>query len=278
MGYVDAHVHVWTDDYERLPFAPGHDPSSARPTTFHAADILGHARPCGVERIVLVQMSYYGDDNRYMLETMQRHPGVFGGIGIVDWAAPDPGAAMGSLADASVYGFRVYPRDVPVDRWCEGDGFSRMFETGAERRLAICPLIGPDALPALARRCEQHPDTPVIIDHLCRIGAAGPIETEHIDALCAMARFEQVMVKVSAFYALGDKAAPYHDLTDLIRRVVDAFGPRRLMWASDAPYQVQPPHTYAASVALMTEGLDFLSDEDRDWILGRTAAAFFFRD
>ena len=109
------------------------------------------------------------------------------------------------------------------------------------------------------------------------IGAGTPIEADHVDALCAMAQFEQVMVKVSAFYALGAGAPPYHDLGDLIRRVVDAFTPARLMWASDAPYQVQAPHTYAASVDLIMEGLDFLSAGDREQILTTTAEGFFFR-
>ena len=63
----------------------------------------------------------------------------------------------------------------------------------------------------------------------------------------------------------------------LIRRVVDAYGPQRLMWASDGPYQMLGEHTYAASVALMEEGLDFLSAADRAEIMTGTAERFFFR-
>lgn len=277
MGYIDAHVHVWTDDYRTYPFAAGHDPAKAVPRTFFPEDILGHARPCGVDRIVLVQMSYYHADNRYMLKVMADHPGVFAGIGIVEPTAEAPDRAMVSLAAEGVYGFRVYG-GVPADTWCDGPGFERMFAAGERHRLAICPLVGPDLLPALARRCQQFPDAPVIIDHLGLIGAGGaPMRDADVEALCGMARFPQVMVKASAFYALGARKPPYRDLAGLIRRVVDAFGPQRLMWASDAPYQVQGEHTYAASVALIAEGLDFLSAADRDQILRGTAEAFFFR-
>ena len=62
----------------------------------------------------------------------------------------------------------------------------------------------------------------------------------------------------------------------MIRRVVDAFGPERLMWASDAPYQVQGEHKYAASLALM-ESLEFLDAGQRQQILRTTAEGFFFR-
>ncbi len=277
MGFIDAHVHVWTDDTATYPFAAPHVGTEKVPVTFFPEDILGHAGPCGVDRVVLVQMSYYAADNRYMLQVMKDHPGVFGGIGIVDWTGASPGDDMKQLADEGVYGFRVYARDESVDMWCDGPGFTSMFATGTDRRLAICPLIGPDGLPALARRCEQFPETPVIIDHLCRIGAGAPVNDSDVDALCRMARYENVMVKVSAFYALGATTPPYHDLSHLIRRVVEAFGPERLMWASDAPYQVQGEHTYAASVVLIEEGLDFLGTTDREQILRGTAEGFFFR-
>ena len=277
MPYIDSHVHIWTDDYQTYPFAEGIDPADADLPTFHVEDILGHARPSGVDRVVLVQMSYYGTDNRYMLKAMGDYPDVFGGIGIVDWDDPGVEDRMTRLAAERVYGFRVYPKGVPPESWCDSPGFERMFAAASRHRLAVCPLIGPDALPALARRCEQFPGAPVIIDHLCLIGAKGPILEEEVDALCAMARFESVMVKVSAFYALGEKKPPYHDLAGLIRRVVDAYGPQRLMWASDGPYQMLGEHTYAASVALMEEGLDFLSAADRAEIMTGTAERFFFR-
>ena len=83
-------------------------------------------------------------------------------------------------------------------------------------------------------------------------------------------------VKVSAFYALGRKQSPYADLVPLIHRVFDDYGPRRLMWGSDCPFQVEDGHSYAGSLALVREELPFLSAEDRAWILGRTAESVFF--
>ena len=279
MSYIDAHVHVWTDEYERYPFAAGHDPAVAKPLTFFPADILGHARPNGVERIVLVQMSYYGTDNAYMLDVMSQHPGVFSGIGVVDTRDTKPDEEMVRLAQRGVRGFRIAAGSSSQASWLDGDSFTRMFRAGADHNLALCPLIGPDALQALDRRCREFPDTPVIIDHLCCIGAGDrPIDDADVAALCEMAVHRRVMVKVSAFYALGAKTPPYADLAELIRRVLEAFGPERLMWASDCPYQVQDTHTYEASVALIRERLDFLTAGDKEQILGRTAASFFFQE
>ena len=138
-------------------------------------------------------------------------------------------------------------------------------------------LIGPDALPELDRMCTAYPHTPVIIDHLARIGADGVIRDADIDRLCAMAKHKNVMVKVGAFYALGKKEPPYTDLAPWIKKVVTAFGARRCMWESDCPFQVQGDHTYQASVDLVLRRLDFLKGDDKEWLLRKTAEDFFFK-
>jgi predicted TIM-barrel fold metal-dependent hydrolase len=275
MGYIDAHVHVWTQDAEKYPLAGNYSVEDVRPPLFLPEDILSHARPCGVERVVLVQMSYYGFDNRYMLDVMRDYDGVFSGIAVVDVEAERPDDEMRRLSKEGVRGFRVQPRG-DMGRWLDGTGYERVFQCAADENLAICPLINTDALAALGPMCERFAATPVIVDHLCRIGAGQPIVDKDIDALCALAQYPQVMVKVSAFYALGAKKPPYTDLDPLIRRVYEAFGAERLMWASDCPYQVQDEHSYAASVDLVEKRLDFLSEQEREQLLGGTAAAFFF--
>jgi predicted TIM-barrel fold metal-dependent hydrolase len=151
-----------------------------------------------------------------------------------------------------------------------------MWRAAADSGLAVCPLINPAALPALDRRCERHPETTVVIDHFARVGIDGTIRDSELDALCRLARFPRVHVKVSAFYALGKKAAPYLDLAPMIRRVLDAYGPERLMWGSDSPFQVQGDHAYAPSVELIRNRLDFLSAGDRRSLLRGTAERLFF--
>ena len=151
-----------------------------------------------------------------------------------------------------------------------------MWKTAAEQDLAICPLINPDALPLIDKMCERFPDTTVVIDHFARVGMAGSIRESQLHALCRLARHEHTHVKTSAFYALGDKEAPYLDLGPMIRRVRDAFGANRLMWASDCPFQVGEGHTYHDSIALIRDRLSFLTPEDKDWMLRGTAEKVFF--
>jgi predicted TIM-barrel fold metal-dependent hydrolase len=274
-NFIDAHVHVWTNDFKQYPLADNITVAQMSPPTFFPDDILRLAKPSGVNRIVLIQMSYYRFDNKYMLDVIRKQPKVFRGVAIVDWNATDPSGRMKELAKHGVRGFRISPRGTPPDQWLETPGLQEMFRSGATNNLAMCPLIDPSALPALNRQCEKHRETPVVIDHISRIGAGGPIRESDIDELCKLAKYPRVKVKLSAFYALGAKQPPHLDLIPMIRRVYDSFGPRRLMWASDCPFQTVKER-YEDSISLVRDRLDFLSAEDKTWILWRTAEESFF--
>jgi predicted TIM-barrel fold metal-dependent hydrolase len=274
-NFIDVHVHVWTNDVKRYPLAPGVTLSDMRPATFLPEDILGHARPSGVNRIVLIQMSYYKFDNSYMLHVIRRSPGVFRGVAVIDKDGSHPDLLMRELKKRGVRGFRIVAGGTRGAPSFQGEGFDKMFRCASEERLAMCTLIDPDALPALAKQCERFPDMPVAIDHLAHVGAQGRILESEVQALCAMAKYPQVYIKVSAFYALGLKRPPHEDLAPLIRRVHEAYGPQRMMWGSDCPYQVMK-ETYEDGISLIRDHLSFLSAEDKEWILRKTAESVFF--
>jgi predicted TIM-barrel fold metal-dependent hydrolase len=273
--YIDAHVHIWTNDVAGYAMAPGVKMSEIKPLTFLPVSLLRRARPSGVNRIVLVQMSYYGFDNSYMLAAIEQWPTVFKGIAIVDGESRQPDVKMRELARKGVRGFRISQSGGVLAQWLEADGAIKMFRCGTHDGLAMCFLVNPSDLPTLDRQCDKFPDTPVIIDHMARIGMAGPILEPDIRNLCAMARHKQVKVKISAFYALGQKKPPHADLAPLIHRLCEEFGPKRLMWASDCPFQIAD-ETYEDSISLIRDGLDFLSADDKEWILRRTAEESFF--
>ncbi|MBX3413339.1 MAG: amidohydrolase [Pirellulales bacterium] len=275
-GWIDAHVHVWTVNTHDYPLAAGFRREEMRPPSFEPIRLLELARPCGVARIVLIQMSFYGFDNSFMLDTIAKYPGVFSGVAVIDdRLVAKPAAEMQRLAKLGVRGFRIYPRNVEVDRWLDDAGLRQMWAYGGEAGLAMCTLINPEALPAVDRMCEQYPATPVVIDHFARVGIEGEIRETDLAMLCKLARHKNTSVKLSAFYALGKKTPPYLDLVPMIRRVVEAYGPERTMWATDCPFQVVD-HTYSQSIELIRDRCDFLSASDRESILRGTAQRHFF--
>jgi predicted TIM-barrel fold metal-dependent hydrolase len=60
MGFIDAHVHVWTPDTAHYPLAAGFKKEDMAPRSFTPAELFEHAKTAGVDRVNLKQMSYYG--------------------------------------------------------------------------------------------------------------------------------------------------------------------------------------------------------------------------
>lgn len=275
MPFIDAHVHVWNQDLERYPLAPEFAPENMAPPTFTPSELFSHAKASGVDRIVLIQMSFYGFDNSYMLDAIARWPDVFGGVAVIDHAADDAADVMAQLRQKGVRGFRIQPRGASPADWLSDDAYRRMCGVAGELGMAICPLIDPEYLPAVGRAAQAFPQTTFVVDHLGRIGIGGRIEQAQIDDLCALSEHANCLVKVSAFYALGQKRPPHEDLIPMIRQVYQSFGAERLMWATDCPFQVGN-ETYEDSISLVRDRLEFLTEADKESILTRTAERVFF--
>ena len=291
--YIDAHSHIWTPDVAHYPLGAGFAVENMKPPSFTAEQLLSICRPAGVGRVNLIQMSFYVGqpvtpgssqtpceiDNSYMLDMIKLYPERFVGTAIVDPLGAKPDEAMRALLTRGVRAFRIAPgySKLPPDRWLEPPGYAAMFAAAARTGQVLSCLIDPRAFAEVDRMCTRFPHTTVIIDHLGRIGTSGTIEPHDVDALCALARFPRVRVKVGAFYALGKKTPPYLDLAPLIRakrrRGSDA---RPCLWESDCPFQVVA-QKYTDSLELVRDRLDFLSKDDKDWLLFRTAEQTLFR-
>jgi len=277
MNFIDAHSHIWTPDTQAYPLAGGYRRAQMEPSSFTVEELQTQMKAVGVNRVVLIQMSFYGHDNSYMTDTMAKFPGMFSGVAVIEQDVGNPQPEMLRLKKLGVRGFRIYPKDFPFDKWLSSGTMHAMWTVARDEKLNICCLMDPHGLPALDQMCHTYPETPVVVDHMCRIGVTGKIEPAEVRALCDLAKHKQVTVKVSAFYALGQKKSPYTDLGPMIQQLLDAYGPERLMWASDAPFQVVDGHNYKDSIELIQSKLDFLTATDKEWLLTKTAERVFFQ-
>ena len=183
MKFIDAHSHIWTPDTKAYPLAAGYRRFSMDPPSFTVAELQGNMKAVGVNRVVLIQMSFYGYDNSYMLDTMRLHPGSFSGVAVIDQDAPRVDLEMRKMKGLGVRGFRIYPKNQTVDQWLDDPAMHTMWKTGGEEGLAMCCLVDPDALPAIDRMCRRYPKTTVVIDHFARAGVGGEIRQADVKAL-----------------------------------------------------------------------------------------------
>ncbi|HUE74522.1 MAG TPA: amidohydrolase family protein [Pirellulaceae bacterium] len=282
--YIDAHSHVWSPDTKRWPLANNKTKEDLAPPSFTPEELLKLAHEQQVGRVVLIQHhTYHGWDNSYLIDCAARYPGAFVVTGMIDDRAKASGgrqppdtipAQMDALLKQRVKAFRITSW-IYKDEWLASEGMAAMWKHAAKSGQIMSCLIDAKDLVAVDAMCGKHPDTNVVIDHFARIGVDGTIRDEDVKNLCGLARHKNVFPKLSAYYALGKKQAPYLDLVPMIRRVLDAYGPSRCMWASDAPYQADKGHKYGDSIALIRDRLD-LSAGDKEQLLRKTAERVYF--
>jgi predicted TIM-barrel fold metal-dependent hydrolase len=276
-GYIDAHSHIWTPDVKSFPLKDGQTADDLKPRSFTDDELMAIASKVGVDRVVLIQHTgYHGFDNSYLVHAWKKHPKRFRVVGMVDDSKAAPGKKMEKLFKQGVTGFRITPFTRGDDVWLDNPGMREMWKTAAKTRQAMCCLINASNLPQVDKMCDANPDTKVVIDHFARVGVSGTIDPKELKALCQIARHKNASIKVSAYYALGKKKPPHDDLIPMIKQVYESYGPKRMMWASDCPYQIQGENNYPASIGLIKDRIDFFSDSDKEWILRKTAESVFF--
>ena len=85
----------------------------------------------------------------------------------------------------------------------------------------------------------------------------------------ALAKYPNVSCKLSAAPLFSKESYPFRDVTDHIKRLYDAFGPMRCHWGTDVTNSFAKC-TYKQRVTHFTEELPFLSEDDKDWIMGKS--------
>jgi len=203
-------------------------------------------------------------------EAVARFPGRFAYIARFDPSDPEIDDQMAQVRKA--------PGRL-CTRIASGFDFRIMREGGHERILAAAGKYGVPVMiypggeyAALTNYVRKFDSVQFIIDHV-GMGverAALPDQlTSTIEQLLAYAKYPNVAIKWGHAPRLSREPFPYCDVIIQLLRVIDAFGVKRLMWASDYTVTVDH-HTYAESLFCL-RGADRLSTSDKEWILGKTA-------
>ena len=141
-----------------------------------------------------------------------------------------------------------------------------------EYEILFCARAADDAGLATARRvAERYPRLQLIADHM-GIGGNTPKEGRIADAVsqtASLAKYPNVSVKLSAAPNYSSEAYPFRDFTPHIQRLFEAYGPKRCHWGSDMTNGYDKA-TYQQRITHFTEELPFLSEADKDWVMGKS--------
>lgn len=262
---VDAQVHLWKAESEDWKWVPGRKPQLPEPFTID--NLVPMMDEAGVDRVVVVPPSWPGDRNDYALEAAKRYPNRFGVMGRIALEKPESAALLPKWKEQpGMLGIRLTFQREQVAMLQHADWIF----PAAEKAGVPLMFFAPDNLPRFAPIAEKHPGLTLIIDHM---GMTGEIAQEGrmkpaIDDVVKLAKYPNVSVKVSSAVNFTKEPYPYRDVSEHIKRCFDAYGPQRCYWGTDLTNSLAKA-TYRQRVEHFTKELSFLSEEDKDWVMGK---------
>jgi predicted TIM-barrel fold metal-dependent hydrolase len=269
---VDAQVHLWKAESPDWPWVPGAKPQLPEPFTIEK--LVPMMDDAGVNRAVIVPPSWPGDRNDYALEAAKRSPDRFAVMGRITLQNPQSAALLPKWKEQpGMLGVRViFNNDVTIP-WLT-DGTADWLWPAAEKAGVPIMFFAPGRVSMFARIAERHPQLILIIDHMGLTAAMAKDNSvpAAVDQAVALAKYPNVGIKMSASPAVSLESYPFRDVTVHLRRVFDAYGPQRCYWGTDLTNSFTKA-TYRQRVTHFTEELSFLSEDDKDWVMGRAILA-----
>ncbi len=262
---IDSHAHVFT---RGLPLAavrrhaPQHDATLAA----YLALLDAH----GISHGVLVQPSFLGNNNDFLLDALRACPHRLRGVAVVDPEVSD--STLEVMAESGICGIRLNLVGLPLPdlaqpTWLRLFARVRALDWHVELHRESYDL-GRAAQPVLDAGCK------LVVDHFGRPVTQPATADTGFKWLLSAADTGQVWVKLSAAYRNWPPAAAGTATHDATQALLNAFGAGRLLWGSDWPHTQHREITHFA--AAHTALADWVPDANaRRRILVDTPAQLF---
>lgn len=228
-GAVDCHMHIF-GPATRYPWA---ERRAYTPPDASLESYLAMATQVGLERVVLVQPTVYGADNRAILDAMAAlGPARACGVAGVGGATTD--ADLATLAATGIRGVRLvtHPR---ADAASVAERIAAMARRLAPHALHLELLIAPAMLAALGGLLATLP-VDLVIDHMGQTVLADGLGQPGFQALLRLLDRGRCWVKLSGPYRLGGAATHGREASLPFLRALAAAAVERLVWGSDWPH------------------------------------------
>jgi predicted TIM-barrel fold metal-dependent hydrolase len=275
---VDTHVHVWEIDPPRYPVgptAPGWNSYPDEPGT--ADELLAEMDAHGVDWTVLVQASGSTWDNGYIADSVARFPNRFIGHGLIDPQNPNNAEHVRYwMMERGLVGFRFHPIYYPGEEILLTRQNEPMWEELARLDATVQFHMRAEVANQVAVIAERCPHMRLILDHMGypQVDAGEAAFQPIVD----LARYDNVYVKLSDVAGRSKQGYPYVDVHPFIQQLLRAFGAERMVWGTGYPGHHRLKHNWPPleqELRLIREGLPFLTENERERILGGTAAGIW---
>jgi len=265
---VDSQIHIWKPDTVDRPWVKGSNAQLPEPMTVER--LLPIMDEAGVDRVIVVPPSLEGIRFDYGQEAARQYPSRFATMSRVNLnESAEKNRVTLMRAEPYLLGVRFYFQP-SIAHWLL-DGTADWFWGLAESIKLPVMFLTIKQTPIFAKIAERHPQLPLIVDHLgvTMESVKDGSVTERISEAVALAKYPNVSVKLSSSPLYSIQSYPWRDMDDHIRRLFDAYGPQRCHWGTDLTNSFNRG-SMKQRIEHFTQELQFLSEDDKDWIMGRS--------
>jgi 2-pyrone-4,6-dicarboxylate lactonase len=223
----DCHAHVF--DPKRFPYA---HPRRFTPGVATAQQLQARMAALGIDRVVLVQPSVYGEDNTCLVDALK----VFGkkarGVAVVSTATPKE--TFATLQKAGVVGARL---NLVVEH-LEDPQIALHKLTHIEQAIPadwhVQLHVSTEMLGHLAEHIRQSQRT-YVLDHIGLPAVGQGVESPNWQTLLTLVQEKHLYVKLSAPYLTSRVPAPHRDLKTFLASLLSTRA-NHILWGSNWPH------------------------------------------
>ena len=269
MRIVDAQIHLWGSG---LPSNMAH----RQVTSFTTEEAVGLMDEGGVDAAVIHPPGWHPNSTEMAFKAVRDFPGRFAILGAFPLSQPDKRALVETWrSQPGMLGLRYAFLHEPMRGWL-ADGTLAWFWAAAEKAQNPVAML----CAGLPCRCRPHcraPSRPALDRRSSRRpgrlrDAQGRTAMTHIPALVKLARHPNVAIKATGAPGYASGAYPYASMHTYLRQVFDAFGPERMFWGTDIS---KLPCSWKQCVTMFTEELPWLSERDKELVMGQAVCAWW---
>ena len=271
MIITDSGLHVWQAPTPEKPWnlAKAHlkDPMSYE-------DLRLRMKEAGVDRAILVPPSFAGSYPEYSLEAAAKYPEQFAVMSPIPLNKPEGRRVLENLMDQpGMLGVRLTFHHEYDESWIR-DGTADWFWPVAEKMNIPVMMNAPSIHKDVGEVAQRHPNLRLILDHMARRkGMKDEKLGPGLSPTIELAKYPNVFVKLTSTQSCSSEDYPYRNIHPHLKRLIEAFGPRRCFWGTDLSAMLSRTKcTYRQAVTMFTEEMDVLSKEDLEFVMGRGLA------
>jgi predicted TIM-barrel fold metal-dependent hydrolase len=234
-GACDCHVHIFGDP-QRYAFFTGR---TYTPEPASVAELRGCLDALHMDRVVIVQPSVYGTDNRCTVDAVRELGRRARGVAVIN--ADTTERALDEMAAAGVRGLRLNLMQAGVsDPAAAIAAFTAAAARARPRNWHIQLNTSLRVIEAMQPQLQASP-VPIVFDHFGGANASSGVQQPGFAALVALVKSGTAYVKISGAADSVSKRAPdYPDVVPLARALVGA-NPQRILWGTNWPHPDSAP-------------------------------------